>query len=95
MFELIEQDKANYSKDGSNCLVCGDFNGRTLQDADYCSSDNINDYLKLPNPYIQDVPLPSMNMDPSGVNSNGEKLLELCKSTGMRIVNGRFLGDSL
>ena len=95
IFELIEHDISKYSKDGSNCLVCGDFNARTSDETDYCSADNINNYLQLPNSYIQDVPLARMNLDPSELNCNGEKLPEMCKSSGIRIINGRFLGDSL
>ena len=38
--------------------------------------------------------MPRHNMDTSG-NNYGEKLLDLCKGTGLRILNGRFLGDTL
>ena len=80
IFELIEHDISKYSKDGSNSLVCGDFNAQTSDETDYCSADNINDYLQLPNSYIQDIPLVRMNLDHSKLNCNGENFLKCAKA---------------
>ena len=93
VFDLIETDIAMYEKLG-RCLVLGDFNARTSEDLDFCSDDNIDDYVDLPFNYIQDVPLSRSNQDTSQVNPHGKKLLDLCKSSGLRIVNGRTLGDT-
>ena len=95
IFLLIERDIAHFSNDGSQFLICGDFNARTNISEDYCTSDNIDNFIKLPHAYIQDVPMPRHNMDTSSTNNHGEKLLDLCKGTGLRILNGRFLGDTL
>ena len=93
IMELLERDIAHFSKLGK-ILLCGDFNARTNSACDYCVDDNIDDLLDLPYDYIQDVPLARNNADTSQVNQHGESLLNLCKSTGIRIINGRLIGDS-
>ena len=94
VFELLESDLAAYSKIGK-CIVLGDFNGRTNVEADFCcDDDSVDKHVKLPFSYIQDVPRARHNQDSSPTNHHGAKLLSLCKTTGLRIVNGRFLGDS-
>ena len=42
-----------------------------------------------PDEYIPDVELPRFSEDKGHVNNNGLLLLEFCKQTGLRIVNGR------
>ena len=93
IFSLVKEDIAMYSRLG-NCTVLGDFNGRTNTEPDFCADDNIDDLVDIPFHYVQDIALPRMNQDLSPVDSHGSKLLGLCKSTGLRIVNGRFLGDT-
>ena len=44
--------------------------------------------------YLPDIPLPRRSLD-STCNSHGTKLLELCKSTSLRIANGRLDSDHL
>jgi hypothetical protein len=92
--EALELDLATYSKDG-NCLICGDFNGRTCTEPDFCDNDATDEVIELPYHYIQDMNIPRSNSDKSKPDKNGSKLLDLCKASGMRIVNGRCLGDSL
>ena len=95
IFELIENDITIFSKDGE-CFVCGDFNARTSSLPDYCiddHSDKIYD-IDIPN-YIQDSPIPRRNMDTSKMNSHGNALLDLCKASGLRFLNGRSIGDHL
>ena len=60
-------------------------------------SDNtdIDKYLPIPDCYIGDIAPDRKNMDKSKSNSHGQNLLDLCKSSGLRILNGRLLGDSL
>ena len=93
IIDLLESEIAELSKLGK-ILICGDFNARTNTAYDYCVSDDIDDVVKLPYNYIRDVPVPRNNLDNSPVNQHGESLLNLCKSTGIRIINGRLLGDS-
>jgi exonuclease III len=97
IFSLCEQKLAEYSKLG-DCIICGDFNSRTNLDADYVSCD-VNDRhfrYNLENyddNYIEDVPMSRRNMDEHKRDAYGEKLLDICKSTNLRLLNGRFLGD--
>lgn len=97
VFELIENDVASFSKDGSEFFVCGDFNARTNVDPDYCiydQNDNISEHIDLPYNMCMDTPIARNNSDTHGTDMRGKKLLNLCRSTGLRIVNGRVLGDT-
>jgi hypothetical protein len=48
----------------------------------------------LPPDYVTDTELKRVNQD-FIINSYGTNLLDLCLSSRLRILNGRFLGDSL
>lgn len=91
IFELLENDLSNYLKLG-DCHLCGDFNARTNTDEDYCLDDDLHavkDFLDYPS----DSPIDRNNCDKAPVDKHGEQLLSLCKSSGLRILNGRSLGD--
>ena len=97
IFELIENDIAKYSRDGNEFFVCGDFNARTNIDPDYCiydQIDNIPEHIDLPLNMVTDIPMPRNNVDTRVKDMRGTKLLNLCRSTGLRIINGRVLGDT-
>ncbi|CAG2205936.1 unnamed protein product [Mytilus edulis] len=91
-----------YNKEKSlllDIILIGDFNSRTAMKADYIEndSDEINNFDGidlLPESYITDIDIRRVNQD-STLNTLGNKLLELCSSSRLRILNGRFLGDSL
>lgn len=80
-----------------NCsfVVCGDMNARTRESPDYLVDDNSH-YIPLPENYLvdQDV-IPRYSLDKHGSNSNGQMLLDFCKQTSLRIVNGRFGSDKM
>jgi exonuclease III len=96
IFDICEKDIAEYSKLGE-CFVCGDFNSRTSTSPDYVNFDNTKHIAYFNNGYksgyIEDVPINRRNMDKHKVDSYGDRLLDMCKSTGLRILNGRILGD--
>lgn len=94
IFEALEADIAEYSKKGK-CLLCGVFNGRTCTAPDYCLNDSVADIIDVPYNYVEDVELPRSNCDLSKPDHNGVKVLYLCKSSGLRIVNGRCVGDAV
>jgi hypothetical protein len=48
----------------------------------------------LPPDYVTDTELKRVNQD-FIINSHGKNLLDLCLSSRLCILNGRFLGDSL
>jgi hypothetical protein len=74
-------------------LVVGDLNARTanshdfpVEDSEPMGSEELFSYAELP------VCTMRRSSDPM-LNPSGRRLLELCKLTGMRIANGRTLGD--
>jgi hypothetical protein len=80
-------------------LLCGDFNARTGGLKDYIQNDDMNYNIK-------DCPVPPTYSPDAALNRNqlytkanfilhGNLLTKICKSSQLRIVNGRFLGDSL
>ena len=60
---------------------------------DYCL--DLNGHVTLPPGYVQDIPLARSNMDLHRVDDHGEQFLSLCRASGVRILNGRALGDCL
>ena len=91
VFDALENDLAMYNSLGS-CLLCGDFNGRTATEDDFCSNENPYSIDNIRG-YVLDMPINRKNMDPHSPDSHGKKLLSLCKTTGIRILNGRTFGD--
>ena len=70
-------------------LISGDFNARTATYADYVEDDSSEHVHVLPDDYQTDAPLHRMSED-KGFNHFGtKKLLDFCKLTGLRILNGR------
>ena len=80
----------------SNCyiLLAGDFNSRTSDSPDYVVDDSNNSNLDfLSDDYIADVEIKRYTQDKGRINNNGYQLLDLCTSSGLRIVNGRMGAD--
>jgi len=92
IFSLIEDDIARFSALG-NCLIIGDFNARTNCEPDFIVNDD-DKYISLSSAYVSDAPVVRRSLDTKNVDTHGKLLLELCKSSGLRILNGRKLGDS-
>lgn len=91
IFGLIEEDIVRFSALG-NCILIGDFNARTNCNPDFIVNDS-NKYLSPSMPYITDTPIIRRSLDKKNVDTHGKLLLELCKTSGLRILNGRKLGD--
>jgi hypothetical protein len=89
-FDRIEAHIADIVNQNSDArfLLVGDLNARTSDRFDYIV-DDMSEHVPLPDDYIVDVPVCSRASRDTVINSNGTRLLELCKSTGLRIVNGR------
>ena len=77
---------------GCNAFVCGDFNARTATRSDYVDNDSVFIADLLPDDYIIDQSLPRSSED-SICNEYGTCLLEMCKASGLRILNGRLGED--
>ena len=93
VFESILDDMLNFNElyeKSCEFFICGDFNARTGERPDFVLNDNINSCLEdiLPDDYVQDEYLPRCNSDKT-VNENGNMLLDFCKMSGLRILNGR------
>lgn len=74
-------------------MLQGDFNAYTGTQPDFI----LNDYSKnIPLHdvhYVEDQFMPRNNKDPKLPNNSGKLLLNLCKESGLRILNGRKIGD--
>lgn len=82
----------NNSLNNCSILACGDWNARTSVNPDFVEDDDPVHMSVLPDEYITDVQLPRYSEDKGHVNNNGLFLLDFCKQTGLRIMNGR-VGD--
>ena len=69
-------------------VVQGDFNAYTGSTPDFVLSDN----SPYPN-YFIDSCIPRNSLDRKHPNKSRKLLTDLCKETGLRILNGRTLGD--
>ena len=83
----------NKSQNACNLLICGNFNSRTSTNSDFVSDDDSHHMSMLPEEYISDSYMQRCSQDQGHVNNNGLLLLEFCKQTGVRIMNGRVGND--
>ena len=91
MFEKLENDIIKFLAKG-NAILLGDFNGRTSTLEDFVSKDGNNYINDLSNDSLQ--PKNRLNFD-NTTNNHGLQLINICKNTDIRILNGRTKGDSL
>ena len=92
LFECIENDIAYFENKGSIYLI-GDYNSRVGVKRDFVVLDRINEYFD-DHDYVPDNNLTRASMDKT-CNAFGTKLLDLCISNNLRIVNGRLGCDLL
>ena len=95
-FTKLENDISFFLSKGE-VILSGDFNARTGGLNDFIQNDGVNDNFTdcpVPEDYTPDLPLERNQLDQKN-NLHGNLLVNICKSSQMRIVNGRFLGDSL
>ena len=91
-FELLEIGIENYFNLGKIYAI-GDFNSRTSNCSDILDFDK---YLEDDEFIVNQYPVNTtirVNKD-QVLDSNGVRLLHLCKTTGLVIANGRLLSDS-
>ena len=90
-FQKLENEITLFSNKGDVYLV-GDLNSRTGRSCDYITNDSTipgheDNYAPV------DTPSRRRSLD-SVVNRYGTCLLDLCKSTGIRILNGRLFNNT-
>ena len=92
LFEELEKDVLNFSSQGS-ILLLGDFNSRTGKYSDsVCLEGNniiVNDQSEA-----SFCPIRRNSYD-NEINNHGKRLLDICKSAELKILNGRVWGDTL
>lgn len=91
IFENLSNDIAQFSTKGSIILL-GDFNARTGTKDDFIIHDT-NKYIQSDFNSFSNVTKRN-NMDIE-INTNGNRLIDLCKQMNLLILNGRVFGDSL
>ena len=95
-FDRISNDIANFHVrygDKFSCLIVGDMNSRTGESKDYVENDNTG-YVPVPDDYTEDDDVPHRtSCDKKAPDEYGHKLIDLCKTCSLRIVNGRVGSD--
>ena len=95
LFQKLEEDIYHFSRLG-NIILGGHLNAKTNTMNDYALDiDDLHSPVNDINLYIHDIPIKRENVDTHAADSHGKKLLEICKSCRVRILNGRTRGDGL
>jgi hypothetical protein len=96
IFTQIENEISQFCNKGE-VLICGDFNARKGGLQDFIQNDDMNDNFNecpVPPNYTPDKPIIRNQLDKIS-NDHGNLLISLCKDMQLKLLNGRFLGDSL
>ena len=91
IYEQLLADVTKYSKLG-HIIVREDFNAYANTKPDFISFDD-STKTNFDNNYISDQIMPRNNLDHKLINNSGQILLNLCRESGLRILNGRTIGD--
>ena len=93
VLQRLEDDISKFKLEG-NVIIGGDFNAKTGRELDFVldQNDAHSPIVDIPT-YVRDMPLKRQNYDKHSVDKQGESLLHICKSSSMRILNGRTKGD--
>ena len=96
LFDVILSDISLFKTDFPNVdyVICGDMNERTGTLPDYIVND-YSSYLPLPDEYVEDVePIAMRHNEDKMINTQGKRVIEICKMCNLRIANGRIGADS-
>ena len=95
LFQVLEEHIECFKHQG-HVILTGDFNGRVGHESDFIENDNtrFGDISCVPKlfDYESDVYC-KRNSEDEKVNTIGRCILNLCISSGVRILNGRSAGD--
>ena len=68
-------------------------NGRNGEEIDYVTNDSLNPYLLVPDDFTPDTQSTKRKSQDKYIKGHGKSLIEFCKSSGLRIANGRIGSD--
>ncbi|KAK6182742.1 hypothetical protein SNE40_010356 [Patella caerulea] len=89
------QASVNELNDAGDILLMGDLNAKVGNFKDYIPFDDckhIDQYLS--DNYVSDQTI-NRKSESKTVNNHGKQLIDICTSSELRILNGRFIGDLL
>ena len=90
---ILDKIETDVVDGGRNYIVMGDLNGRTKLGDDFVK-DNFDKHSPINIPYYEkDTHLERSNSDTHPIDQQGRKILDLCKTSAYRILNGRTRGD--
>ena len=90
---VLEKIEAIYIGGDKNVIIMGDLNGKTKQGEDFIA-DSRDKYSPINSlPYVKDQHSKRENKDQHAIDEQGKLILDLCKTSGLRILNGRITGD--
>ena len=93
VFEVLQEHIEHYGALG-NIAIIGDLNGRIGKANDFIGHDLLSTQLQSDISglidYTPDSPSERTTEDIKPANTFGRKILDLCKSSGVRVCNGRF-----
>ena len=92
-FSNIYEDVLHFQEKDHSFMMVGDFNARTSNKPDFVY-DSGNKYLTI-GQLNNTIEITQRNNFDGEVNKHGNKLIGFCRSTNLKIVNGRKSGDSL
>ena len=94
IFEELYSDILRYSGENIPILFTGDLNGRTGVVDDIYRDDGKTDHnpIPIPNTFVN---LPIRKNCDNIVNSHGKKIIYLCHTLDLKILNGRMIGDAI
>ena len=104
IFQALQTDISNFLNLSPFVALCGDFNSRTGGLSDLVTDINgrdaelitcLNDVITLPKSELHvDWTTKERQMKDKGKNNFGKELIQLCKSSNMRIMNGFLNADN-
>ncbi|VDI55947.1 Hypothetical predicted protein [Mytilus galloprovincialis] len=94
VYSKLLRNIEHYSQLG-DIVIQGDFNAYTNTIPDFVISDEAKFPKSKDNDYSIDSHNLRNNLDSKSANKSGKLLIDLCKESGLRILNGRTIGDPL
>ena len=90
-WDVLTDELLEHQRKGT-CVLMGDFNARVGTDPDYIENDDAR-YNQTPINYMCDQNTITRANRDRNQNAYKHKLLEMCIASGLRILNGRTMGD--